>query len=227
MTKDGRFNAVWNYFQPPVRLYKANFDDYIPKTNEQAAAAKKCSVYAENGIENISQGQGLFMSGSVGTGKTHLAIATVRNLITKQLDRFGVRDCLSCSENDFYDAQERKYDGLYCSFFCVVDLLNILRQGFNDDYKRRRADWFLSRARGDELIVLDDIGAEKTTDWVLEQLYSIIDLRYRMQRSTIITSNCSIRELEAQIGPRTVSRIIDMTNGIKVEGPDYRKRKLA
>lgn len=74
--------------------------------------------------------------------------------------------------------------------------------------------------------MLDDVGTESPTEWVEEQLYSLIDLRYRMQRSTIFTPNCTVNQLEKQLGCRVVSRIIDMTDGIKVDGPDYRKRKL-
>jgi DNA replication protein DnaC len=91
---------------------------------------------------------------------------------------------------------------------------------------RAPARWLLRRARSDDLVILDDIGAEKPSDWVAEQLYALIDVRYRMLRSTVFTTNCTMKQLESQIGIRSVSRIMEMCEGIKVEGEDWRKRVI-
>jgi DNA replication protein DnaC len=105
----------------------------------------------------------------------------------------------------------------------VVDLLGILRESFSADSLKAPARRLLHRARADALVILDDLGAEKPSDWVEEQLYALIDLRYRMERSTIFTTNCTLKQLENQIGSRLVSRIFEMCEGVKVEGRDWRK----
>ena len=74
-----------------------------------------------------------------------------------------------------------------------------------------------------DLLHLDDVGAENTTPWVLEELYSIVNTRYEEQRSMVITTNLTDPEqLREQIGPRTVSRLDEMCDDIPVFGPDRR-----
>jgi DNA replication protein DnaC len=108
----------------------------------------------------------------------------------------------------------------------VVDLLGLLRESYSAEQLRSPARRLLRRARSDALVVLDDIGAEKPSDWVEEQLYALIDVRYRMMRSTIFTTNCTMKQLEVQIGSRSVSRIMEMCEGVKVGGEDWRKRGI-
>jgi DNA replication protein DnaC len=66
---------------------------------------------------------------------------------------------------------------------------------------------FLDRLADADLLHIDDLGAEHRTEWVLEQLYSIINARYQDERSTIVTSNLSRDELAEQLGERIVSRL--------------------
>jgi DNA replication protein DnaC len=69
---------------------------------------------------------------------------------------------------------------------------------------------FLDRLAGADLLHIDDLGAERRTEWVLEQLYSIINTRYEEQRATLVTSNLDHDELSAQLGERIVSRLEGM-----------------
>jgi DNA replication protein DnaC len=121
---------------------------------------------------------------------------------------------------------EPVYAGYSCSMVSVVDLLGLLRESFGVGQLRVPAGRLLRRARNDDLVILDDIGAEKPSDWVEEQLYVLIDVRYRMLRSTIFTTNCTMKQLEGQIGSRPVSRIMEMCEGVKVGGEDWRKRGI-
>ena len=221
MTGDGkkRLEACWRYFNPPPRLANATFGDFMPRTTQQADALEKCQTYT---ADDIAQGRGLFLFGTYGTGKTHLAVATVRRLMEADPERFGVR--LPETETRIYGVNHEDYKGLYCSFFSVVDLLDAMRPG--SEVKQVHGDWLFYRARYDDLVVLDDIGAEKATDWVAERLYSIIDTRYRMERATIFTSNLSEKKMQDRLGGRIVSRIFEMTEQVPVIGPDYR-RKMA
>jgi DNA replication protein DnaC len=69
---------------------------------------------------------------------------------------------------------------------------------------------FLDRLAQVDLLHIDDLGAERRTEWVLEQLYSIVNTRYEEQRSTLVTSNLDIDALTAQVGERIVSRLEGM-----------------
>jgi DNA replication protein DnaC len=77
-----------------------------------------------------------------------------------------------------------------------------------------------------DLLHLDDLGAERATDWVLEQLYAIVNARYEEQRSLVITTNLQPEELADQLGPRIVSRINEICGDpVLLMGED--KRSLA
>jgi len=74
-----------------------------------------------------------------------------------------------------------------------------------------------------DLLHLDDLGAEHRTDWVLEQLYSIVNERWQDQRAVVVTTNVvDLGELREQIGPRTVSRLAEMCEAFPVYGADLR-----
>ncbi len=215
-----RFQAVWSSCRIPPRLVGASFETYKPTCSEQERALEKCRAFAANGLDNIIQGRGLFFQGPVGTGKSHLSVSTLRTIVESNIGRFG----RPASENGFVG--EPVYAGFYCSMVSVVDLLSMLRESFSAEQIRAPARRLLHQARNDAVVILDDIGAEKPSEWVEEQLYALIDIRYRMQRSTIFTTNCSMKQLEGQIGSRSVSRIIEMCEGVKVGGEDWRKRGI-
>jgi DNA replication protein DnaC len=68
----------------------------------------------------------------------------------------------------------------------------------------------LDRLTAVDLLHIDDVGAEKTSPWVLEQLYSIVNARYEGGRAIVITTNLDHEQLREQIGARTVSRLVEM-----------------
>jgi len=213
-----RIKAVWKYFNPPPRLAKASFETYISKTKQQQAALEICTAYD---LEKVRSGSGLYLFGKYGTGKTHLAIATVRALMEANPTEFGSRHD---DTSPLYDPDREDYRGLYCSFFSVVELLDMWRPG--SEAKQRKGDWFFYRAKTDDLVVLDDIGAEKASEWTGDRLYAVVDARYRNQKATIFTTNCSEKELVDNGYGRIVSRIFEMTEQVPVLGPDYRRSKI-
>jgi DNA replication protein DnaC len=76
-----------------------------------------------------------------------------------------------------------------------------------------------------DLLHLDDLGAERRTEWVLEQLYSIVNERWQDQRSIIVTTNLGLDQLREQLGARTVSRLLEICDEPwPVMGDDLRKR---
>jgi DNA replication protein DnaC len=74
-----------------------------------------------------------------------------------------------------------------------------------------------------DLLHVDDVGAEKTSEWVLEQLYAIVNARYEEQRSVVITTNLENDALTEQITARTVSRLEEMCTLLPLYGEDARR----
>jgi DNA replication protein DnaC len=146
--------------------------------------------------KNISE-KGIYIHGSVGTGKTHIAYALLKQ----------ARD-------------ERKSALLWNT----TELMRDIRRDLDrDSFEKTHNDGFLMDFKG--ILFLDDIGSEKMTDWVAETFYLIINRRYNFILPTVFTSNFSIAELADRIGDRTVSRIVEMCKVIPLNGHDRRLPK--
>ena len=145
--------------------------------------------------ENLDAGKGIWFSGDLGTGKTSLAM-----LVSQ--------------------AAERR--GRSVAVYSVPTLLAEIK----NTYDRVSGDSYLSLFRklcSVDLLHLDDLGAEKRTDWVLEQLYSIVNERWQDQRSIVATTNLNRDQLREQIGWRTVSRLVEICGDeIPLHGEDLR-----
>jgi DNA replication protein DnaC len=128
----------------------SNFDPYAnpPGTME---AVEKVEEYLKNWDENRELGRGLYLSGDVGTGKTHLAVAVMNELIRKE-----------------------RVPSL---FVTVPELLDNLRGAYI--VPGRDLDEWMEAVKNADLLVLDDLGSEKPTDWVRERIFVIVNHRYR------------------------------------------------
>ena len=76
--------------------------------------------------------------------------------------------------------------------------------------KKKSAEEIIERAKSTPLLILDDIGAEKASEWTQEQLYRIVNFRYEHMLPTVITTNCDGAQLEMALGRRIVSRLIEL-----------------
>lgn len=104
----------------------------------------------------------------------------------------------------------------------VADLFAELRAGYNDGSYGHR----MARLQQHPLVVFDDLGAEKATEWVEEQLFRILDDRLNNSLPTFFTTNWCDSELEKRLNPRIVSRIMEMASFVTVQGEDRRVDKL-
>jgi DNA replication protein DnaC len=172
------------------------FDNYIPdKVNRKSY--DKCLKYAEN--YKPLPGDGLFISGPVGTGKTHLAAAIANYIMRK-----------------YYSSVK---------FVSMNTVLANLRSSFREDSSVSETE-IIRKLVNVQLLVLDDLGKESTSEWSTSIIYSIINGRYERNKPIIITTNYSPEMLEKKVGDATVSRIIEMCDGVNLKGYDYRKKKL-
>jgi DNA replication protein DnaC len=149
--------------------------------------------FADRIDDHLDRGRGLWLMGPVGTGKTTLAMLVSQAALTA---------------------------GRSVAIYSLPRLLNEIR----DTHRAERSHVdLLDRLTAVDLLHIDDVGAERTTDWVLEELYSIVNSRYEDERSMMITTNILDREaLCEQITERTVSRLTEMCDELPLLGHDRR-----
>lgn len=158
--------------------------------------------FVQAGFENaIKNKKGLYLHGAVGTGKTHVC--------------WGIKD--------HFDKPDIVR---YARMWNVVDLMHEIRSDFDRSPEtKRNPETDLTDPRERFLLILDDIGAEKATEFVAETLYRIINFRYVQMLPTIFTSNLAPQDLADKIGERSASRIVEMCEIIELTGGDRRLKQ--
>lgn len=126
---------------------------------------------------NLDQGRGIWFVGDVGTGKTTLAMLVSKAAVEA---------------------------GRTVAVYSLPRLLNVLRNAIESEEGTLKLVDELSAV---DLLHLDDLGAEMRNEWVIEQLYSIINARYEDERSLVVTTNLDPEDVTDQLGPRIVSRL--------------------
>lgn len=147
--------------------------------------------------------RGLLFMGPVGVGKTHLSVAILPGLIEK---------------------------GVPCLFYEVGALLKEIQSSYNPESRESELK-VLEPIFEAEVLVLDELGAMKPTDWVRDMMMQIINTRYNDKKLTIFTTNYlddrrteRDETLEDRIGVRLRSRLFEMCITVHLEGEDYRKQ---
>jgi DNA replication protein DnaC len=173
----------------PKRFREVSFDREplvsIERANPHQVRAVRAYVNAVG--DNLDQGRGIWFTGDVGTGKTTLAMLISKAAL--QADRT-------------------------VAIYSLPRLLAMLRETYDDDAHYSLSE-LIDRLCSVDLLHIDDVGAEQTSDWVLEQLYTIVNTRYEDGKALLLTTNLVGQDgeehpatpLQRQIGERTVSRI--------------------
>lgn len=178
------------------KFMSKNFKNFDEKKNPEAY--NQCFGYARNFLDSLKTGRGLLISGPVGTGKTHLVAAIINYIASVHSDKFTG----------------------YLQYTAVTNFLNQLRESYGN--KELSTGKIEKRQKESALLVLDDLGVEKETDWSVEKLYEIINYRYDEEMPIIITTNLDILCLKKSIDERLFSRIIEMCDSVELTGKDYR-----
>lgn len=166
-------------------------------------------------------GGGLLIFGNTGVGKTHLAVGLMRELDRKQwISRCQINIQRLSERKKPITRAEKPRPGK--QFVTVPELLFEIRKSFNVD-SNFTEERVLDRFSNVRLLVLDDLGSGKASDFALDTLCFIIDRRYREQRDTIITSNLSLDQIEDRLNARIASRLASWEL-INITMPDFRKK---
>ena len=183
----------------PRRYQHCTFENFTAYNEQLEKAQRYASQLAER-FPVVEKG--LFLQGPPGVGKTHLAVAVLRQVIRTR----GARGI-------FYDTR---------------DLLRVIRSTYDPVNRTQEMD-VLRPVMTADLLVLDDLGAEKTSEWVEETLNLIVNTRYSEKRTTIFTSNYDDNpditdpdSLLFRIGFRMHSRLHEMCEFLYLDGADYR-----
>jgi DNA replication protein DnaC len=184
----------------PKRYQHCTVANFTAYNESLERAAEKARQLAES-FPAVSRG--LFLEGPPGVGKTHLAVAVLKQVVTTT----GARGL-------FYDTR---------------GLLRVTRNTYDPSIRTTELD-VLRPVMNADLLVLDDLGAEKTSEWVEETMNLVVNTRYSERRLTIFTSNypdipddTEPNSLLFRIGHRMRSRLHEMCEFEALDGGDYRE----
>ncbi|MCB9769954.1 MAG: ATP-binding protein [Candidatus Omnitrophica bacterium] len=177
----------------PKRYLSKSLENFKNDTDQRRNALQRVRRYVKE-FDSSSEKGGLFLLGAAGTGKTHLAVAALKELI------------------------EQGHTGL---FYNSANLIRDFRNrvgGSNTEEEKDRLDRLVSV----DILVIDDLGVTKLSDFVREQTYSIIDQRYSENKTLIVTSNLNMKELEEQVTYPVFSRVCGMCSIVNPGDIDFR-----
>jgi DNA replication protein DnaC len=198
----------------PKRYEHCTLDTFEPGYGQADQSLAKAFSTARRFVYEYpvtTEGRGLLLTGSVGVGKTHLAVGIIQALIWEK----GVR-ALFCDYRELLKRIQESYNPLV-----ATTELQILAPVFEA-----------------EVLILDELGAQKPTDWVWDTVALVLNTRYNDKRTTLITTNYpnapaamaryadkAIREetLGDRIGERMRSRLAEMCVEVEMRGNDLRQ----
>jgi len=179
----------------PKRFQGVSFDR-SPVTDLDPHVVSEVRRYIADLDAHLDAGRGLWFMGDVGTGKTTLAMLVSKAALERRrtVAIYSLPRLLSELRKTFSDSSDESYLGLLDSL-TSADLLHI-----------------------------DDVGTERSNEWVLEQLYAIVNARYEEERAIVLTTNLQPDALAEQITERTASRLTEMCGDpLPLFGEDHRK----
>lgn len=187
----------------PKTYIHANRYNYVV-TDQNREYFDKIRPYLDNIVQTVDEGVNFFFySPTPGTGKTYLGAVLLNQYIYK-----------TCVTNRF------DFEKPLAMFVVYTDLMDLLRYQMDEE----KVQEYLNVVRDVPLLMLDDVGAGKSSEFTVNQTYNLLNHRFNNGLSTIITSNLTVKELQREdvLGKRSVSRIVNNCVGIEILGDDWR-----
>jgi DNA replication protein DnaC len=184
----------------PPRYQRCTLDTFTTYQNEELLRAVATARRFSEAFPAVQKG--LMLIGPPGIGKTHIAVSVLRHVI--------------------------KHTGARGLYYDTRALLRDIKSTYNPVLQLAEMD-VIRPVMEAELLVLDDLGAERLTDWVEETMSLVVNTRYNERRPTIFTSNYEdipdpgdMNSLLVRVGFRLHSRLREMCEFLEYDGPDYR-----
>jgi len=174
----------------------------IPKRYESASISDVPENVKEHFGKIKETRRGIYIHGSVGTGKTHIAYAL-----------------LSACKKDISAGGEVVGTESSATFINASEFFAEMKRDFDRKEKTYPMENLMQSRK---LLFIDDIGAEKLSEWVISEFYLLLNHRYNEMLPTIFTSNLSLDELSEKFGERITSRIAGMCDVVELSGVDRR-----
>lgn len=198
----------------PPRYLGCRFSTFVVRRGTERALEASRAVA-------LNEREGLVLCGPAGTGKTHLVVSIVAERI-EQWIASGGSEPIEWTDPAGQAFVSRRPE-------LRVRLVSV--PGFLDQLRGRirfaDAEDPLPGLVEADLLVLDDLGREKVTDWASERLYVLVNERYNALRPTVVTSNYMPAELADRGYDAVVSRLVEGASAVSISAPDYRSARPA
>lgn len=183
----------------------------VPKRYDAVPFEQRDGVkeHIDRGMAALRDGKCVTLVGGRGSGKTHMAVGLMRQIAREMIPN--------------PDGESRDFNFW---FYRVADFYVDLKSNWTDgegNYRQRTERDVIDSYCYGEVVVLDDLGIEKVSDWSRQLLYTLIDKLYGECKRVIFTSNMSLKEISEKIDDRIASRLMEMGPVINIGNKDERR----